>query len=496
MMQKQHSPASAFAELWSSFVVLFTTLVLTWRKRFNKQMATISVATYRALGATALGTSSGILSITDSRTNRKYTIPIEHNAIKATEFRKITAAGKGADPVDQVESGLRVVDRGYLNTACMESSITLIDGKQGYIQYRNHSIEYLFNNNDYEEVVHLLIWGKLPSIAEKSKFRKALAAVAAPPQTVVDVIHAFPRDGLTFTMVLAGLAAYADCDPGTAAVHHEGRPKYLGDMKQVDAAIIRTLQALATTVSLVYCHKRGKPFTQPNPEGSFIGNLLLMMGFTDEETGKPNAEIEKTFERLWILYADHEMTNSTAAFLHAASTLTDPISCSITGIVSAYGPLHGGAIDLAYKGFESVGTPENVPLLIADVKARKQRLFGYGHRIYKKTDPRTYFIRSMIDEHMDRVKSNPLLSVALEIDRVAGEDEYFTSRNLKANADLYGCFLYTALGFETDIITAIVSLSRTSGVMAHWRESMTQAPALWRPLQIFTGSIAPMHQKA
>ncbi|KJX95889.1 hypothetical protein TI39_contig950g00014 [Zymoseptoria brevis] len=390
-----------------------------------------------------------------------------HNSVRATDFRQIAAAGRGADPVDQVESGLRIIDRGFLNTACMESNITLIDGQRAYVQCRDHSIEYLFDNNDYEEVVHLLIWGHLPSTQEKTKLRKAFAAAATPPRPVVEVVQAFPRDALTGTILLAGLAAWAACDPGTQSVHQENRPKYLGNIAEVDAAIIRTTQAMATTIALSYCHKRGKQFTQPEREATFIGNFLTMMGFTDK-MGKPIAEIEAIFARLWILYADHEMTNSTAAFLHAASTLSDPLSCAVSDNC----------------------TPENVPILIADVKAKKQRLFGYGHRIYKKTDPRAKLIRSMIDEHMPKVKSNPLLRVALEVDRVGNEDDYFTSRNLKANADLYGCFLYTALGFETDIIVALASLSRTPGVMAHWRESMSQTPLLWRPLQVFTGSIA------
>ncbi|CAI0640985.1 unnamed protein product [Colletotrichum noveboracense] len=184
------------------------------------------------------------------------------------------------------------------------------------------------------------------------------------------------------------------------------------------------------------------------------------------------------------------MTNSTAAFLHAASTLTDPLSCCISAIVSGYGPLHGGAIDLAYKMFEKIKTPNEVYSLITAVKTNKQRLYGYGHRIYKTVDPRVKLIHRMIDQHRDKVESNPMLAVTLEIDRVANNDEYFTSRNLKANADLYGCFLYTAMGFETDIIVAMASLSRAAVVLAHWREAMLErGPALWRPKQIFTGKV-------
>ncbi|OJD32504.1 citrate synthase [Diplodia corticola] len=477
---------------FSTMFVLSPERITAWQRvlAYYASSTLVGRLALKAAGATEMGESSGSLTVVDNRTNRSYNIDIHHNAIKATDFRQISAAGIAADPVDQVESGLRIIDKGFLNTACMESSVTYIDGKRGCIQYRDTSIDDLFRDNDYEEVMHLLIWGHLPSAVEKRKLRRSLAAAMVPPQSVVDVIHAFDRDAITMSMLLAGLSAFAAVDEGTKEVHTSGRPAYLGKTEAVDAAIIRTLAALATTIALVYCHKRGKAFTPADPNGSYIGNVLLMMGFHEPGQKKPNQKIEECFEKLWVLYADHEMTNSTASFLHAASTLTDPISCSITGIVSAYGPLHGGAIDLAYKGFEEVGAPENVHLLISDVKAKKQRLFGYGHRIYKTVDPRAKFIRAMMDEHSELMEQNPLLRIALEVDRVANSDAYFTSRNLKANADLYGCFLYTAMGFETDIIIPMASLSRTAGVMAHWREAMHQTPMLWRPLQVFTGSAA------
>ncbi|KAJ6032639.1 citrate synthase [Penicillium herquei] len=467
--------------------------ILVWRQVLFMYLSLAKISYHKVLGRNAVGPAHGSLTITDNRTKRSYRIPVVRNAVRAIDFRQITAAQQGASVVDKVDNGLRIVDKGYLNTACMESSITLIDGKNGYIQYRNHSIDELFRQNDYEEVIYLLIWGKLPTRTEKQTFRRKLAAEMKAHQCVIDVIKSFPPESLTFTMILAALAAYASVDEGTRATHSKGEPQYLGKGQVVDDAVIRSMSILATTVALVYCHKRGRAFTAPNPEGSFIGNVLLMMGVlepgTESTKPKPNQEIEKCFERLWILYADHEMTNSTAAFLHAASTLTDPLSCCVTGIVSAYGPLHGGAIDLAYNSFETLRSPKNVPKLISAVKAKKQRLFGYGHRIYKVVDPRTKFIRELMNEHKEQIKANPLLAVAMEIDRVAGEDPYFTSRNLKANADLYGCFLYTALGFETDIIIAMASLSRTPGVMAHWKEAMGQAPGLWRPQQIFTGTV-------
>ncbi|GJC79193.1 citrate synthase [Colletotrichum liriopes] len=441
-----------------------------------------------------VGSPSSTLTVLDNRTKRQYEIPIRHDAVSALEFQKITTAQCGAESAGHFESGLRLLDPGYLNTACVESNITFIDGKRGYIQYRGYPMEYLFEKHDYEEVIHLLIWGRIPNAAEKKAFQREIAAGCVPPEHVVHVINSFPRDSLTSTMVIAGMAAYASQDEGATRTLQSSCPAYLGQPDKVDAALISSLSALATVVALVYCHKRGKAFTPADPEAFFIANVVKMMGFREGASDKPNQKMMQCFEKLWILYADHEMTNSTAAFLHAASTLADPLSCCISGIVSGYGPLHGGAIDLAYKGFEDLKTPENVPALIADVKAKKQRLFGYGHRIYKTIDPRAKFIRAMIDQYRSVVESNPLLSVAMEIDRVANTDEYFTSRNLKANADLYGCFLYTAFGFESDIIVAMASLSRMPGVLAHWREAMLEkGPLLWRPQQVFTGTLAKEH---
>ncbi|KAG0646409.1 Citrate synthase [Hyphodiscus hymeniophilus] len=431
------------------------------------------------------------LTVLDSRTQKTYVLPITNNTVNAIDFRSIVPPSGKSNPADTSEAGLTVLDRGFLNTACIESSITYIDAPRGRIQYRDQSIDHLFENNDYEEVLHLLVFSHLPTPEEKETFRRALSEeMTKVPEVVKQVIQAFDPKSSTSAMILAGLSAYAAVDEGSQALHSSAKPHYHGRMAAVDAAVVRTLAAAATTIAAVYCHKRGKPLTPADPSGSFIGNILLMMGHVDED-GKPSRRVEGCLKRLWILYADHEMTNSTAAMLHASSTLTDPISASIAGIVSAYGPLHGGAIDLAYRGFQQIGTPENVPALIGAVKARKQRLFGYGHRIYKVVDPRTHYIREMITEYAtdDKLDELPFLKVALEIDRVASNDPYFTSRNLKANADLYGALLYSSLGFETDTIVAMAVMSRMGGAMAHWKESMGQSTILWRPQQVFTGLV-------
>lgn len=245
-------------------------------------------------------------------------------------------------------------------------------------------------------------------------------------------------------MILAGQAAWTSAEP-TALPAHMGKELYLGKLDAVDPQIIRSIAALASIIAIAYCHRYNRPFTHPKPKGGFIENVMLMMGMVDATTGEPDPKRAKCLEKLWILYADHEMTNSTAAFLHVASSLSDPFTCDIASVAAAYGPLHGGAINIAYQMIQTVGSVENIPKLMEDVKAKKMRLYGYGHRIYRTTDPRLKVIKDILAELKDDVEKNEFLAVAMEIDRVASTEPYFTSRKLYANADLFGGFVYTAL---------------------------------------------------
>ena len=259
------------------------------------------------------------------------------------------------------------------------------------------------------------------------------------------LISTLRPDAPPFCIALAGLSAYAASYSQTVPTASGNAGLYHGNLDVVDAAIVRTISFVAVVVALVYCHQHGRELGAPIRGKSLVENLLLMMGFVEKDTDMPSQNVVKYIERLWVLYCDHEMTNSTAAFLHVASTLADPISCCAAYIASGNGPLHAGAIDLAYKAFARVGAPENVPAMIADVKAKKYRLFGYGHRIYKTVDPRAKLIKAMLDEFGEETKQHPLFAIAIKIDEIASQDLYFTLRNLKVNADLYGCFIYTAL---------------------------------------------------
>jgi len=246
------------------------------------------------------------------------------------------------------------------------------------------------------------------------------------------------------TMIIAGLSALQASQKEFIPAH-VGKNLYLKDMALVDDQIVKLMSNLTVVSAAAYCHHTGREFTKPNPDLSYIENFLLMMGHVEATTGKPNPRHVNCLERLWTCVADHEMTCSTAAFLHTASALPDPISCLISGISATYGILHGGAIEVAYKNIAEVGSIENAQQKIDRVKSGKERLFGYGHRIYRVTDPRSIFIREVLQDLDEEVKNDDLLKVAFEIDRIASQDEYFISRKLNPNADLFASFAYKAM---------------------------------------------------
>ena len=260
------------------------------------------------------------------------------------------------------------------------------------------------------------------------------------------------------TMITAGLAAVQGSQKDFIPAHM-GKNLYLKNLKLVDKQIVKVMADLAVVSAAAYCHHEGRPFQEPDSKYSYIENLLYMMGFVNSRTREPNAHHVSCLERLWTLVADHEMTCSTAAFLQTASSLPDPYSCLISAANAGYGILHGGAIEVAYKNIAEVGSVENVPAKIESVKSGKERLFGYGHRIYKVVDPRSIFIREVLSELGEEAKADPLLKVAFEIDRVASTDEFFTSRKLNPNADLFASFAYKAMfAFSLALLTVARSL--------------------------------------
>ncbi|KAK3693107.1 citrate synthase-like protein [Podospora appendiculata] len=429
-----------------------------------------------------------VLHAVDGRTGLYYAIPISKNSIRALDLRKIKSPNDAKHPAYQNEQGLRVYDPGFSNTCVSESKITYIDGLEGTIQYRGYSIHDIYGKKKWIDISHLLIWGTLPSPEEAKAYQDRLNAVPLLDEHVLNVIRAFPTNGSITGMMIAGLSALQSVNLDTVPAH-VGENLYVGHPERVDAQIIHLLQSFAMIAGACYCHYTSREFTQPRPELSYIENFLLMTGHVDAATGLPNPRHVEALERLWVVVADHEMTCSTAAFLHTASSLPDVISCFISAISAATGPLHGGAIAVAYKHIKAIGTVEDVPAKIARVKAGKELLYGYGHRVYRTTDPRFTYISQVLDGLSEEVGRDPLLRVALALDKAASEDEYFTSRKLFPNADLFAAFAYQALGFPPEFVLPISCLSRLQGLTAHWKEGLQDKPKIWRPGQIYTGEL-------
>jgi citrate synthase len=318
------------------------------------------------------------------------------------------------------------------------------DGQQGILKFRQFDVGYLFAHHDYEDVVHLLVWESLPSPAMKAKFRARIAKHMSPPDSVKHTIQSFAPKAPAFLIVAAGLSAWAAAQPEKIPVTR-GRSIYHDNNEEVEEGIYRSLAAFATVVAMTYCHQKGTAFTERiDISLSTIENMLIMMGRVNS-FGEANADDVRVLNKIWILFADHEMSNSTAAFLHAASTLGDPLSACVASIASGNGPLHGGAIDLTYQQFKSMGSREGARRYMADVRQQKCRLMGVGHRVYNTVDPRIQYLKSLMATLKPALAQNILLDIAMEVESIVAVDSYFTSRNLSINADMYGSFVYAAL---------------------------------------------------
>jgi len=290
-------------------------------------------------------------------------------------------------------------------------------------------------------------------------------------------------------LIIAGLAAYLATDLDSIPAFNGGNI-FHGDAQKVDKAILKTVAAYGVSVGLATSHRKVIKFTPPSTENTFYENIFVMMGLTDPATGRPDPLKLSCTRRFGVLNSDHGMALSSFALLVTASSLTDPISGLISSLAAAYGPLHFGAPEAACKTIMAIGSPENVPDFLDEVKSGKRRLFGYGHRTYKTIDPRVAPIKGMLEE-LD-MESDQFLKIAREIDRISSADEYFLKRGLHANADFYGHFLFVACGFEAEEIPVIMMAQRLVGIMAHWREAMTRDIKLFRPTHVYTGETEPV----
>ena len=412
------------------------------------------------------------LTITDNRTGKTYEVPIEDGAIRALDLRKIKT-----DPDD---FGLMTYDPGYLNTASCKSTITFIDGDKGILQYRGYPIEQLAEKSSYLETAYLIMYGELPSQAQLAEWTYQVTHHTILNENAKKLMDGFRYDAHPMGMFISTVAALSTFYPESKKIFDEEVRR-----KQ----IYRVIAKVPTIAAFSYRHNEGMPYAYPDNDLSYTGNFLNMLFKRTELKYKPEPVLERALDILFILHADHEQNCSTSSMRLIGSAQTDPY-CSLAGAAAAlYGPLHGGANEAVLRMLEEIGSKDNVPAYIQRVKSGEVRLMGFGHRVYKNYDPRARIIKQAADAVFEVTGRNPRLDIALELERIALEDDYFVSRKLYPNVDFYSGLIYQAMGFPVEMFPVLFAIPRASGWLAQWQEMvLDKEQKIGRPRQLFLGA--------
>lgn len=418
------------------------------------------------------------LTITDNRTGKQYEVPIMNgtysdnsSAINAMDLRKIRIADD--------DFGLLSYDPGYLNTACCKSAITFIDGDRGILRYRGYSIEELASKSTYLEVAYLLIHGELPTQSQSWDWAWNVGHHTFVHENIKKFMEGFRYDAHPMGILAGTVAALSTFYPEASQIT---------DPEVRKRQMYRLIAKMPTIAAYAYRHSIGLPYMYPDNELSYTGNFLSMMFRIAEPKYKPSKALERALDVLFILHADHEQNCSTAAMKNVGSSHADPYVSVASAIACLYGPLHGGANEQVLRMLQEIGNKDRVPEYLNQVRAGAFRLMGFGHRVYKNYDPRAKILKDMANQVFEVTGKNKLLDIALELERIALEDEYFVSRKLYPNVDFYSGIIYQAMGFPVEIFPVLFAIPRTSGWLAQWDE-MFEDPEqkLARPRQVYVG---------
>ncbi len=414
------------------------------------------------------------LTITDNRTGKSYEIPIEFGCIRTEALRQIK--------VDSNDFGLMGYDPAFLNTANTKSSITFIDGDKGILEYRGYPIEQLAEKSSFLEVAYLLMKGELPTQGELDDFKYLVTHHTFVHENVKRFMEGFRYDAHPMSMVASTVAALSAFYPDA---------KNIKDAKSRNIQMVRLIAKMPTIAAFAYRHTMGQPYVYPDNDLSYVGNFLAMIKRIGTSTYKPHPVLEKALDLLFILHADHEQNCSTTATRLVGSSQVDPYSAVSAGVAALYGPLHGGANEAVLRMLREIGHVSKVPEFISKVKSGEagSRLMGFGHRVYKSYDPRAKVIKRVADEVFEVTGRNPLLDIALELERIALEDEYFVKRKLYPNVDFYSGLIYEAMGFPVEMFPVLFAIPRTVGWVSQWEEMVLDPEQkIARPRQVYTGS--------
>ncbi|HEY7926119.1 MAG TPA: citrate synthase [Candidatus Dormibacteraeota bacterium] len=418
------------------------------------------------------------LSVTDNRTGRSYELAIDNGAVRATDFQQMK--------VDADDHGLLLYDPAFINTASCKSRITYIDGDRGILRYRGYPIEQLAEHSNFLETAYLLIHGELPNAAQTVAWEHDITIHTLVHENVKSFMDGFHHDAHPMGMLLSTVGALSTFYPEATQIHDE---------EQRRISIDRLIAKMPTLAAFAYRHSRGLPYNYPDNDLSYAGNFLNMMFKMVEPRYEVVPEIEKALDVLFILHADHEQNCSTNAMRAVGSSHPDPYSATAAAIAALYGPLHGGANEAVIRMVERIATVDRIPEFIAGVKAGKERLMGFGHRVYKNWDPRATVIKRMADQVLSVTGTTPLLDVARELEKIALEDEYFVSRKLYPNVDFYSGFIYQALGIPVEMFPVLFAIPRTAGWLSQWEESLLdREQKITRPRQVYLGESARDYQ--
>jgi citrate synthase len=435
-------------------------------------------------GGNGVATASESLTITDNRTGRTYEVPIEDGTIRAPALRDIK--------VDDGDFGLMTYDPAYMNTASCRSAITYIDGDRGILEYRGYPIEQLAEQSTYLEVAYLLVHGELPNQAQLDEWTHEITIHTFVHENVKSFMQGFRYDAHPMGMLLASVGAMSTFYPDAAQIKDT-------DIRYLQ--IIRLIAKMPTLAAFSFRHNMGQPYVYPDNDLRYPGNFLNMLFKMTELKYQPDPRLERALDILFILHADHEQNCSTSAVRSVGSSQVDPYSAVAAGVAALYGPLHGGANEAVLRMLRRIETKDNIPDFMQGVKDGKERLMGFGHRVYKNYDPRAKIIKKATDEVFEVTGTNPLLDIAVELEKIALEDDYFVKRKLYPNVDFYSGLIYEALGMPVGMFPVLFAIPRTSGWIAQWLEMIDDSEQkIARPRQIYTGDrerdYVPMSQRS
>jgi citrate synthase len=411
------------------------------------------------------------VTVTDNRTGQSYEIPIEQGTIKASALRQIKL---GAD-----DFGLLSFDPAFTATASCRSAITFIDGDAGILRYRGYPIDQLAEKSSFLEVAYLLMNGELPAPPQLQEFTRTIVHHTFVHENVKKFIDGFHHDAHPMGILVGTVGALSTFYP---------EAKNFFDPRNRRLQMARLIAKMPTLAAFASRHSRGLPYVYPDNDLSYAGNFLSLMWKMSEPKYQPDPVLERALDVLFILHADHEQNCSTNAMRAVGSSRVDPYSAAAAAVAALYGPLHGGANEQVLRMLREIGSVEEVPKYVDRVKKGEFRLMGFGHRVYKNYDPRARVVRGLAEQVFKVTGLNPYLEVAVELERIALQDEYFVQKKLYPNVDFYTGIIYEAMGFPVEMFPVLFAIGRMPGWLAQWEESLLDPEQkIARPRQIYTG---------